>query len=45
MTIEIRIPAAPTAVWLNCGCSASYDSFVVASSAVIRFNFCAKDIS
>jgi hypothetical protein len=32
-----------TAVWRNGGCSASYDSFVVGSSAVLRFNFCAKN--
>ncbi|HNG09497.1 MAG TPA: hypothetical protein PLS85_10090, partial [Chitinophagales bacterium] len=25
------------------GCSASYDSFVVGSSAVLRLNFCAKN--
>ena len=31
-----------TAVWRNGGCSASYDSFVVGSSAVLRLNFCAK---
>lgn len=31
-----------TAVWRNGGCSASYDSFVVSSSAVLRLNFCAK---
>jgi len=33
----------PTAVWRNGGCSASYDSFVVGSSAVLRLNFCAKN--
>jgi len=32
-----------TAVWRIGGCSASYDSFVVGSSAVLRFNFCAKN--
>ena len=32
-----------TAVWHNGGCSASYDSFVVGSSAVLRLNFCAKN--
>jgi hypothetical protein len=32
----------PTAVWRNGGCSASYDSFVVGSSAVLRLNFCAE---
>ncbi|WKZ76185.1 MAG: hypothetical protein QY303_04655 [Vicingaceae bacterium] len=32
-----------TAVWRNGGCSASYDSFVVGSSAVHRLNFCAKN--
>jgi len=33
----------PTAVWRNGGCSASYDSFMVGSSAVLRLNFCAKN--
>jgi len=33
----------PTAVWRNGGCGASYDSFVVGSSAVLRLNFCAKN--
>lgn len=33
----------PTAVLRNGGCSASYDSFVVSSSAVLRLNFCAKN--
>jgi hypothetical protein len=32
-----------TAVWRNGGCSASYDSFVVGSSAVLRLNFCTKN--
>lgn len=32
-----------TAVWRNSGFSASYDSFVVGSSAVLRLNFCAKN--
>ncbi|RIW17492.1 hypothetical protein D0X99_07150 [Algoriphagus lacus] len=32
-----------TAVWYNGGYSASYDSFVVGSSAVLRLNFCAKN--
>ncbi len=32
-----------TAVWRNGGCSASFDSFVVGSSAVLRLNFCAKN--
>ena len=32
-----------TAVWRNGGCSASYDSFVVGSSAVLRLNICAKN--
>ncbi len=32
-----------TAVWRNGGCSASYDSFVVGSSAVLRLSFCAKN--
>jgi len=33
----------PTAVLRNGGCSASYDSFVVGSSAVLRLNFFAKN--
>jgi hypothetical protein len=33
----------PTAVWRNGGDSASYASFVVGSSAVLRLNFCAKN--
>jgi len=32
-----------TAVWRNGGCSASYDSFVVGSSFVLRLYFCAKN--
>ena len=32
-----------TAVLRNGGFSASYDSFVVGSSAVLRLNFCAKN--
>jgi hypothetical protein len=32
-----------TAVWRNGGFSASHDSFVVVSSAVLRLNFCAKN--
>jgi hypothetical protein len=32
-----------TAVWRIGGFSASFDCFVVGSSAVIRFNFCAKN--
>ncbi len=32
-----------TAVWRNGGCSASYDSVVVGSSAVLLLNFCAKN--
>ncbi len=32
-----------TAVWRNGGFSASYDSFVVGSSAVLRLNFCSKN--
>jgi len=31
-----------TAVWRNGGFSASYDSFVVGSSAVLRINICAE---
>jgi len=30
-----------TAVWRNGGGSASFDNFVVGSSAVLRLNFCA----
>jgi hypothetical protein len=33
----------PTAVWRNGGFSASYDSFVVGSNAVLRLNICAKN--
>ena len=32
-----------TAVWRNGGCNASYDSFVVGSSSVLRLNFFAKN--
>jgi hypothetical protein len=32
-----------TAAWRNGGCSASYDSFMVGSSEVLRLNFCAKN--
>jgi hypothetical protein len=32
-----------TAVWRNGGFSASYDSFVVGLSVVLRLNFCAKN--
>jgi len=32
-----------TAVWRNGGFSASYDSFVVGSMAVLRLNFCVKN--
>ena len=32
-----------TAVWRNGGFSASYDSFVVGSSAVLRMKFSAKN--
>jgi len=31
-----------TAVWRNGGCSASYISFILGSSAVLCLNFCAK---
>jgi len=31
-----------TAVWRNGGFSASYDSFMLGSSAVLRLNFCTK---
>ena len=36
-------PEPLTAVLRNGGFSASYDSFVVGSSAVLRLNFCAKN--
>ena len=39
MKVKLRI----TAVWRNGGCSASYDSFVVGSSAVLRLNISAKN--
>ena len=43
-TNDIRQERQPvTAVWRNGGCSASYDSFVVGSSAVLRLNFSAKN--
>jgi hypothetical protein len=32
-----------TAVWHNGGCSASYDSFVVGSSAFLRLNISAEN--
>ncbi len=32
-----------TAVWRNGGSSASYDSFVVGSSSVLRMKFCAEN--
>jgi len=44
MTINNKEKTRPiTAVWRNGGCSASYDSFVVGSSVVLRLNFCAKN--
>ncbi len=42
MTTE-KEQLAQTAVWSNGGCSSSYDSFVVGSSAVLRLNFCTKN--
>ena len=43
-TNDIRQERQPvTAVWRNGGFSASYDSFVVGSSVVLRLNFCAKN--
>ena len=42
MRVEMK-PEPITAVWRNGGCSASYDSFVVSSSVVLRLNFCAKN--
>jgi hypothetical protein len=32
-----------TAVWRNGGCSASYDSFVVKQTVVLRINICGKN--
>jgi hypothetical protein len=37
----MKVKRLVTAVLRNGGCSASYDSFVVGSSAVLRLNFCA----
>jgi len=34
----MKVKRLVTAVWRNGGCSASYDSFVVDSSAVLRLN-------
>jgi len=42
MTDE-KEPLLLTAVWRNGGFSASYDSFVVGSIAVLRLNICAKN--
>ncbi len=39
--IEKRQPL--TAVWQNGGCSASYDSFVIGSSAVLRLSSSAEN--
>ena len=36
-------PQRAIAVWRNGGFSASYDSFLEGSSAVLRLNFCAKN--
>ena len=43
LTLDRQEKRLVTAVWRNGGCSASYDSFVVGSSAVLRLNFCAKN--
>jgi len=32
-----------TAVWRNGGCSASYDSFVVQQTVVLRINICGEN--
>ncbi len=40
---RLRKALGITAVWRNGGFSASYDSLVVGSSAVLRLNFCAKN--
>ena len=32
-----------TAVWRNGGCSASYDSFVVQQTIVLRINICGEN--
>lgn len=41
-TTRLKEPLPITAVWRYGGCSASYDNFVVGSSAVLRLNFCGK---
>ena len=42
--IERKTEGQPiTAVWRNGGFSASFDSFVVGSSVVLRLKFCAKN--
>ena len=40
--IEMKKNERTTAVWRNGGCSASYDTFVVGSTFVLRLNFCAS---
>ncbi len=42
-SLQTKKGQPPTAVWRNGGCSASYDSLVISSSAVLRLNFCAKN--
>jgi hypothetical protein len=36
-------PHPLTAVWRNGGCSASYDSFVVQQTLVLRINICGEN--
>jgi hypothetical protein len=43
LPLNIKEGQLVTAVWRNGGFSASYDSFVVGSSAVLRLSFCAKN--
>lgn len=43
MKMDINEKRHTTAVWRNGGCSASYDSFVISSSAVLRLDFCVKN--
>lgn len=39
----MKLAQHTTAVWRNGGCSASYDSFMVGLSAVLRLYFCATN--
>ena len=42
-TVRKKNTERTTTVWRNGGFGASYDSFVVGSSAVLRLNFCAEN--